>query len=115
VSDLHEPTNHFVGAAEAYARFRADYPDAVWTLLAREVELDGSPAILELGCGPGTATIRLAGRFLGFLCSTSSRPDAHLGPGFARFAIEIDQAIRAVEPSGCWTLQSTVRVILARR
>lgn len=264
MSELQEPTNHFAGAAEAYARFRADYPDAVWALLASEVELGGSSAILELGCGPGTATIGLAGRaasvtavdldadmlaegqrvaaragitnvrwvrsaaedfddtpgryalvvvasafhwmdrtrvaakshallhaggalavvdnptplmqirarqgvgatiaevqdrwfepkqypldiaalppaqavfaacgfgevvelhvpceqrwdvarFLGFLCSTSSRPDAHLGPGFARFAVEIDQAIRAVEPSGSWTLQSTVRVILARR
>ena len=62
MSELQEPTNHFAGAAEAYARFRADYPDAVWALLAREVELGSSSAILELGCGPGTATIGLAGR-----------------------------------------------------
>jgi SAM-dependent methyltransferase len=264
VSELQEPTNHFTGAAEAYAKFREGYPDAVWALLAREVELDGSSEILELGCGPGTATIGLAARaasvtaveldadmlaegqrvaaradvtnvrwvraaaedfddtpgryalvvvasafhwmdrtrvaikshallrtrgalavvdnptplmqiraregvgaaiaevqdrwfapkqypldlaalepvqtvlaacgfaevvelhvpceqrwdvarFLGFLCSTSSRPDAHLGPRFERFAAELDQAIRAVEPSGRWALRSTVRVIVARR
>jgi trans-aconitate methyltransferase len=53
-------------------------------------------------------------RFLGFLRSTSSRPDQRLGDQFKQFATEIDAAIRAAEPSGQWTLTIPVEVILGR-
>ena len=54
-------------------------------------------------------------RFLGFLRSTSSRPDQRLGEQFTRFAEEIDSAIRAVEPSGRWTLEIPVEMIVGRK
>lgn len=53
-------------------------------------------------------------RFLGFLRSTSSRPDQRLGPDFAEFANEIGDAIRSVEPSGVWTLDIPIEVIVGR-
>ena len=54
--------SQFAGAAASYAAFRPMYPDAVWDLLAGLSELDRSSRVLELGCGPGTATIALAQR-----------------------------------------------------
>lgn len=54
-------------------------------------------------------------RFLGFLRSTSSRPDQRLGDRFPVFADDITTAIESVEPSGRWALQSTVEVVLSRR
>lgn len=74
------------------------------------------------GCGFADVTITYAAqvqewdvsRFLGFLRSTSSRPDQRLGDQFNRFAADIDSAIRAVEPSGRWTLEIPVEVIVAR-
>ena len=53
-------------------------------------------------------------RFLGFLRSTSSRPDQRLGNAFPRFAAEMEQAIRAVEPSGQWSLDIPIQAIVAR-
>ncbi len=53
-------------------------------------------------------------RFLGFLRSTSSRPDQRLGDEYDNFAADIDRAIRAVEPSGRWTLDVPVEVIVGR-
>ncbi len=53
-------------------------------------------------------------RFLGFLRSTSSRPDQRLGDRFSRFAADLDRAIRAVVPSGRWTLDTPVQVIVGR-
>ncbi len=53
-------------------------------------------------------------RFLGFLRSTSSRPDQRLGDEFPRFATEMARAIRAVEPSGQWELDIPVEVIVGR-
>lgn len=53
-------------------------------------------------------------RFLGFLRSTSSRPDQRLGSAFPAFAAELEDAIRAVEPSGRWSLDIPVQVITAR-
>jgi ubiquinone/menaquinone biosynthesis C-methylase UbiE len=54
-------------------------------------------------------------RLIGFLRSTSWRPDQQLGERFVDFASEIDEAIRTVEPSGRWSFRSEVRVVLARR
>lgn len=53
-------------------------------------------------------------RFLGFLRSTSSRPDQRLGAVFHTFAAELEDAIRAVEPSGRWVLDTPIQVITAR-
>lgn len=53
-------------------------------------------------------------RLLGFLRSTSSRPDQRLGDKFPKFATDIDTAIRAVEPTGRWTLEVPVEVIIGQ-
>lgn len=53
-------------------------------------------------------------RFVGFLRSTSSRPDQRLGADFIRFADEVADAIRAVEPTGRWTLEIPVEMICCR-
>jgi SAM-dependent methyltransferase len=56
------PRDAFAGTAEHYLRYRLPYPDSlVRDLLARA----GAPAgrLLDLGCGPGRATLPLAGSF----------------------------------------------------
>ncbi|MDI5978834.1 class I SAM-dependent methyltransferase [Amycolatopsis magusensis] len=47
----------YAGSAEYYARGRIDYPAA----LAAEFELNGSGRLLDVGCGPGSLTLLLAG------------------------------------------------------
>jgi hypothetical protein len=54
-------------------------------------------------------------RLVGFLRSTSWRPDQQLGDRFPEFVAELDSVIRTVEPSGEWPLQAMVEVITARR
>lgn len=54
-------------------------------------------------------------RFIGFLRSTSSRPDQRLGDRFTSFASDIEDAVRAVEPTGRWSFKSTVEIILGRK
>jgi ubiquinone/menaquinone biosynthesis C-methylase UbiE len=57
-----EPTiSLFAGAAGYYARYRARYPDEVFAGLVGRLGLDGRQRALDLGCGPGTATVPLAG------------------------------------------------------
>lgn len=54
--------NHFVGTAAFYAEFRPGYPEEVWDLLIATAAVDGASRVLDLGCGPGTATVPLAKR-----------------------------------------------------
>lgn len=51
----------FVSAEAHYARFRPGYPDALYRLLADRFGLDGTQNALDLGCGPGTVALELAG------------------------------------------------------
>ncbi|MFL5735247.1 MAG: class I SAM-dependent methyltransferase [Chloroflexia bacterium] len=51
------------GSAAYYAQGRPPYSRALASTLAAEVGLDGSGRLLDVGCGPGTITIELAGRF----------------------------------------------------
>ncbi|NUK23686.1 class I SAM-dependent methyltransferase [Streptomyces lunaelactis] len=51
----------FVSAESHYARFRPRYPDELYTLLADRFRLDGTQRALDLGCGPGTVALELAG------------------------------------------------------
>ncbi|MFK3978916.1 class I SAM-dependent methyltransferase [Micromonospora sp. NPDC050397] len=55
-------TSLFAGAAGYYARYRATYPDEVFAWLDARLGLDGRQRALDLGCGPGTATVALARR-----------------------------------------------------
>lgn len=52
---------------------------------------------------------------IGFLRSTSLRPDQVLGSRFQEFADEVEQAVLSIEPTGRWVYENAVEVILARR
>jgi len=52
---------------------------------------------------------------VGFLRSTSFRPDQVLGRRFQQFADEVAEAVLSVEPTGQWTYEGSVEVIIARR
>ncbi|MER5757687.1 class I SAM-dependent methyltransferase [Streptomyces sp. NPDC002082] len=50
----------FASAAPYYAQYRPTYPDGVFDLLTNRFELNGSQAVLDLGCGTGAVAIPLA-------------------------------------------------------
>jgi hypothetical protein len=52
---------------------------------------------------------------IGFLRSTSLRPDQVLGSQFQEFADEVEQAVLSIEPTGHWVYENSVEVIVARR
>jgi SAM-dependent methyltransferase len=52
---------------------------------------------------------------VGYLRSTSLRPDQVLGSRFQEFADEVGQVVLDIEPTGHWVYENAVEVILARR
>ena len=53
------------GAAVHYRCGRLPYSPQLEALLGAELGLDGSGRLLDVGCGPGILTVRLAGLFEG--------------------------------------------------
>ncbi|MFG1849101.1 class I SAM-dependent methyltransferase [Micromonospora carbonacea] len=53
----------FAGASAHYERGRLPYAAGFVAALADELGLDGSGRLLDVGCGPGTVTVPLAGWF----------------------------------------------------
>jgi SAM-dependent methyltransferase len=53
----------FRGTAEFYAVGRPPYSAQLAATLARELALDGTGALLDVGCGPGVLELELAGLF----------------------------------------------------
>jgi SAM-dependent methyltransferase len=53
----------YAGSAGYYAVGRVDYPIALADALARELGLDGSGRLLDIGCGPGKFTLLMAPLF----------------------------------------------------
>lgn len=53
----------YEGAAVHYRRGRPPYSPQLETVLTEELELDGSGRLLDVGCGPGILTVRLAPLF----------------------------------------------------
>jgi len=51
------------GAAVHYRYGRSAYSPGLEALLTKELGLDGSGRLLDVGCGPGILTVRLAGLF----------------------------------------------------
>lgn len=51
----------FRGTASYYARYRPGYPRELLEELSRAADLDGTGRLLDLGCGPGTIAVPLAG------------------------------------------------------
>jgi protein-L-isoaspartate O-methyltransferase len=58
--DLEERKNWYSPAAEAYDRARPSYPEEVINRVAAIAGLSSNSKILEVGCGPGTATVAFA-------------------------------------------------------
>jgi cyclopropane fatty-acyl-phospholipid synthase-like methyltransferase len=53
----------FQGTAEYYAIGRPPYAERFADTLTRELGLDGTGQLLDVGCGPGVLVLRLAGLF----------------------------------------------------
>ena len=52
----------YSGSAAYYRTGRLPYPEAVADALGRELRLDGTQRLLDVGCGPGSLTLLLAPR-----------------------------------------------------
>lgn len=53
----------YAGAAAYYPRGRVAYPAALATAIQHQLGLDGHGRLLDVGCGPGSLTLRLASAF----------------------------------------------------
>lgn len=53
----------FAGSSEFYDRGRVPYPPGLRDGFATVADLRGSPRLIDVGCGPGTVALRLAGLF----------------------------------------------------
>jgi SAM-dependent methyltransferase len=53
----------FAGAAAHYLRGRLPYPDALHDVFRASTRLDGSPRLIDVGCGPGVVALALADLF----------------------------------------------------
>lgn len=95
---------HAFASAEAhYARFRPRYPDELYALLADRFALDGTQLALDLGCGPGTVALELAG-----LLGTVFAVDPAAGMLEQGQAIADERRVRNI-----WWQQSDSRALLA--
>jgi SAM-dependent methyltransferase len=65
----------YLGCAAHYRRGRPAYSPELETFLTREAGLDGNGGLLDVGCGPGVLTIRLAPLFE---WATGLDPDADM-------------------------------------
>lgn len=53
----------YAGSAAYYVQGRVAYPQELVDALVAELALDGTGQLLDVGCGPGSLTLRLASRF----------------------------------------------------
>jgi SAM-dependent methyltransferase len=53
----------YSGSAAYYPQGRVAYPQELADRLAAQLRLDGTGRLLDVGCGPGSLTLLLAGRF----------------------------------------------------
>lgn len=58
----YDPT-FYLGSAEHYLRGRPPYSRELLNVLTRELHLDGSGQLLDVGCGPGVLAVELAPAF----------------------------------------------------
>lgn len=62
-----DPQNVFAGTARYYARYRPHYPVEVIALLMEKFKLDKDSRVMDLGCGPGHLTLKLAPHVAGVI------------------------------------------------
>ncbi len=58
----------YTPAAEAYDRARPKYPQEICDRILHLADLPENPKLLEIGCGPGTATVNFAPTGFDILC-----------------------------------------------
>jgi cyclopropane fatty-acyl-phospholipid synthase-like methyltransferase len=58
--DLEERKHWYSPAAEAYNKARPHYPQALVQQVIEIAQLSSESTLLEVGCGPGTATVSFA-------------------------------------------------------
>jgi SAM-dependent methyltransferase len=58
--NLEERKNWYSPAAEAYSKARPHYPQALFSQVVEIAQLSSKSKILEIGCGPATATVAFA-------------------------------------------------------
>jgi SAM-dependent methyltransferase len=101
-SVLREPRFVFDEAAELYARARPSYPLELIEDLVREADLRPGARILELGAGPGTASVSFAGRGYRLLCLEPGEKLAEIAK--TKLAAETDAQV-AVTTFEDWALE----------
>ncbi|MFD8354819.1 class I SAM-dependent methyltransferase [Streptomyces coelicoflavus] len=79
----------FSGTASFYRRGRLPYAPGLAHVLAQVLELDGRGRLIDLGCGPGTVALDLAGLFHEVV---GVDPDAGMLAEAARGAAELEVA-----------------------
>lgn len=62
-TDSDMPADLYSGTAEAYARYRPAYPDALLDDLQQRADIAGKGRLLDLACGPGRVALPLARHF----------------------------------------------------
>ncbi|HEY9624521.1 MAG TPA: class I SAM-dependent methyltransferase [Crinalium sp.] len=72
--DLEQRKHWYSPAAEAYNRVRPKYPKAVIDQVGAIAHLSNQSRLLEIGCGPGTATVSFA-QFGGPMVGLEPNPD----------------------------------------
>lgn len=80
----------YKGAAPHYARGRLPYPSARAGRFRLGADLRGVPRLIDVGCGPGTVAVALAGLFAEVI---GVDPD----PGYARRGDEASSGVRRRE------------------
>lgn len=93
----------FAGAAGYYEQGRLPYAPGLADVIARSVPLDGQGRLLDVGCGPGTVTLRLAPLFeavVGLdpdaeMLDRASQAAARLGVGNASWVCQRAEALPA--------------------
>lgn len=75
---LEQRKNWYSPVAEAYNRVRPRYPQALCDRIIELTQLPPSATILELGCGPGNATVAFAQKGYNLLCIEPSEAACQL-------------------------------------
>ncbi|GAC1489655.1 MAG: hypothetical protein NVS2B14_01100 [Chamaesiphon sp.] len=101
--DLEQRKNWYSPAAEAYNKARPRYPDVLIHRVVEITQLSSNSKMLEVGCGPGTATVAFAQEGCSIVCLEPN-------PDFCQFAQQNCKPYPNVEIQNTsfeeWTLEA---------